>query len=295
MGTPEFAVAGLNKLLEHEHEIIAVVTAPDKPSGRGMHTTKSAVKVFAEKKQLRILQPEKLKSPEFIQQLQELNADLQVVVAFRMLPEIVWNMPKFGTINLHASLLPDYRGAAPINWVIINGEKETGVTSFFLKHEIDTGDMLLQQKIAIDEEETAGSLHDKLMTAGADLILKSVNAINDESFVLKPQGKSDKIAPKIFKSDCQIQWDKKAIEIHRLIKGLSPYPGAYTFLNEKQLKIFCSHFQVENHSLAPAISQTDEKTYLRFACKDGFIYADEIQIEGKKRMFINDFLKGYRK
>jgi methionyl-tRNA formyltransferase len=301
MGTPEFAVPSLNKLYEVGYDIVAVVTAPDKPAGRGMQLTQSAVKKFAVEKNLQVLQPEKLKDPSFIKKLQSLKADVQVVVAFRMLPGIVWNMPPLGTINLHASLLPQYRGAAPINWVIINGEKETGVTTFKLQHEIDTGNILLQQKIPIADDETAGSLHDKMMHTGAGLLLQTIQQIEQGTIKEIPQPSTFNLqpstlqtAPKIFNETCQINWNKTVDDIFNLIRGLSPYPTAFTFLNEKKLKIFSAEKEKSPELNEPGKIFTDHKTYLKFAAKDGFISLKEIQLEGKKRMGIEDFLRGWR-
>ena len=301
MGTPEFAVASLNKLHEADYNIVGVVTAPDKPAGRGMKLTESAVKIYAKEKNLKILQPEKLKDPAFIEELKSINADVQVVVAFRMLPEIVWNMPPMGTINLHGSLLPQYRGAAPINWAIINGEKETGVTTFKLKHEIDTGNILLQEKIEIKDDETAGSLHDKMKDIGAELLLQTVHEL--EKGNLKETAQNSPFtfhhsvlphAPKIFSETCEINWNKSVVEISNLIRGLSPYPAAFTFLNGKKLKIFSSEKEISSQINKPGKYFTDFKTFLNFSAKDGFISLKEIQLEGKKRMGIEDFLRGWR-
>ena len=308
MGTPEFAVPSLNKLYEAGYDIVAVVTAPDKPAGRGMQLTQSAVKKFAVEKNLQVLQPEKLKDPAFIKKLESLKADVQIVVAFRMLPEIVWNMPPLGTINLHASLLPQYRGAAPINWVIINGGRETGVTTFKLQQEIDTGNILLQQKIPIADNETAGSLHDKMMYTGADLLLQTIQQIEQgtikespqpSTFNLQPstfniQPSTLQTAPKIFNETCQINWSKTVDQIYNLIRGLSPYPTAFTFLNEKKLKIFFAEKEKSSEPNEPGKIFTDHKTFLKFAAGDGFISLKEIQVEGKKRMGIEDFLRGWR-
>ena len=314
LGTPEFAVASLDALVQAGYNIAGVVTAPDKPAGRGMKLQQSAVRKYGAEKGLTILQPEKLKSPEFQEQLRSLNAQLQVVVAFRMLPEVVWNMPPMGTINVHGSLLPQYRGAAPINWAIINGEKETGVTAFKLKHEIDTGDILLQEKISIGDDETAGELHDRMKEIGADLLVRTVKGLANGSLKETPQssivnrqssmGDSNlpftihhshlKHAPKIFTETCKIDWNKPVDGVYNLIRGLSPYPAAFTEFDEKNLKIF----RARKEKLEPSISvgkfETDGKTFLRFACHDGFIYASEVQLEGKKKMFIEDFLRGYR-
>jgi len=245
MGTPEFAVPSLSKLYDAGYDIAAVVTAPDKPAGRGMQLSESAVKKYALEKNLKILQPERLKDPHFIEELKSLKADVQIVVAFRMLPEIVWNMPPLGTINLHASLLPQYRGAAPINWAIINGEKQTGLTTFKLQHEIDTGNVLLQEKIDILDNETAGSLHDKMMEAGGELLLKTLRKLEEgkieevfQNEIKIGNENSLKQAPKIFTETCEINWNKSTGEIYNLIRGLSPYPAAFTFLEGKKLKIF---------------------------------------------------------
>lgn len=302
MGTPEFAVPSLNKLYEAGYDIVAVVTAPDKPAGRGMKLSESAVKKYALEKNLLILQPEKLKDPAFIEKLRSLNADVQVVVAFRMLPEIVWNMPPLGSINLHGSLLPQYRGAAPINWTIINGEKETGVTTFKLQQEIDTGNILLQQKIPITETETAGTLHDKMMETGADLLLQTIQQIENGSIKEVPQPSTInhkpsilQTAPKLFTETCQINWDQPTDQIDNFIRGLSPYPTAFTFLEGKKLKVFSSEKEKTGLQDEPGKILTDHKTFLKFATKDGFICLKEIQIEGKKRMGIEDFLRGWRK
>lgn len=299
MGTPEFAVASLDALVNAGFNIAAVVTAPDKPAGRGMQLQQSAVKKYAVEKELTVLQPEKLKDPLFIAALQELKADLQVVVAFRMLPEIVWNMPPMGTINLHGSLLPQYRGAAPINWAVINGEKETGVTTFKLKHEIDTGNILLQDRFSIGPDETAGEIHDRMKLIGADLLVKTVHGLQEGILKEKTQDEliSESVikhAPKIFTETCKINWNNTADDIHNLIRGLSPYPGALTTLDEKVLKIYSSK---KEHSIVQDTAgtiQTDGKNYLRFTCKDGYIYVLTMQLEGKKRMAVEDFLRGYR-
>ena len=300
MGTPQFAVPALNKLYEAGYDIAAVVTAPDKPAGRGMQLTQSAVKKYAVEKDLKILQPEKLKDAGFIEELKSLKADVQVVVAFRMLPEIVWNMPPLGTINLHASLLPQYRGAAPINWAIIKGEKHTGVTTFKLKHEIDTGNILLQKKIDLDENETAGSLHDKMMHIGADLLLQTIHQLSEGKFEeidqssASPSNEMLHQAPKIFTETCEIKWDKNVEEVYNLIRGLSPYPTAFTFLNGKKLKIFKAEKELNNKVPKPGEMVTDRKSFLKFSASDGFISLKEIQLEGKKKMPVEDFLRGWR-
>jgi methionyl-tRNA formyltransferase len=299
MGTPDFAVASLDALLQPGFDVVAVVTAPDKPAGRGQKLGESAVKRYAMEKGMKVLQPEKLKNPEFIEELRSLNADLQVVVAFRMLPEMVWSMPPKGTINLHGSLLPQYRGAAPINWAIINGETETGVTTFFLKHEIDTGDILFSEAVPIGEEETAGDIHDKLMQTGAQLLVKTVKAIEAGDYQEMPQpstadGAELKHAPKIFKEDCQVNWCQPAKKVHDHIRGLSPYPTAYTILQEKTLKIFRANYQVSQPGIQAGGFLSDGKTYLKFACTDGFVNLLEVQMEGKKRMGIEEFLRGVK-
>jgi methionyl-tRNA formyltransferase len=297
MGTPEFAVASLDALIMAGCDIVAVVTAPDKPTGRGQKLGESAVKQYAVENNLKVLQPEKLKSPVFIEELKALQADLQVVVAFRMLPEVVWNMPSRGTLNLHASLLPQYRGAAPINWSIINGEKESGVTTFFLKHEIDTGDILFTEKVTLTGHETAGELHDRLMTKGAGLIVKTVKGIESGRYNEHPQsqlmaGVELKHAPKIFKEDCLIDWNNPAVSVYNRIRGLSPHPTAYTTLNGKVLKIFRAEFEIVRTAMHPGEIATDQKSYLKIAAADGFISLTEVQLEGKKSMGIEEFLRG---
>jgi methionyl-tRNA formyltransferase len=296
MGTPDFAVASLDALVQANFDVVAVVTAPDKPAGRGQKLNESAVKKYAVEKEIPVLQPEKLKNPEFLEELRSYQADLQVVVAFRMLPVVVWSMPAKGTINLHGSLLPQSRGAAPINHVIINGEKESGVTTFFLKEEIDTGDIILSDSVAIADDETAGDLHDKLMVVGANLLVKTLHAIEAGNITEQPQPQSDdlKHAPKIFKEDCKIDWNNSAQTIHNLIRGLSPYPTAFTLLNEKNLKVFKAEIEDKEPGIAAGGFLTDGKTYLKFAAKDGFIKLLDIQYEGKKRMLIEDFLRGMR-
>lgn len=295
MGTPEFAVASLDALVKAGYPVAGVITAPDKPAGRGMKMTTSAVKNFALQHSLTILQPDKLKNPGFLEQLKELNADVQVVVAFRMLPEVVWNMPPMGTINVHASLLPGYRGAAPINWAIINGEKETGVTTFKLTHEIDTGNILLREKVAIHDNDDAGTLHDKLKQTGAALIVKTIDGIADGSIKELPQnGEIATHAPKLTTETARINWSGKVRDIHNLIRGLSPYPGAFTMLRDNVFKIYRSAFKNETVKTAPGEHETDGKTYLRFAAADGYIYAEDVQFQGKKRMPVADFLRGFR-
>ncbi len=301
MGTPDFAVASLDALLQAGCTIVGVVTAPDKPAGRGMKLTESAIKKYAVEKGLNILQPEKLKDSFFIETLRSLQADLQVVVAFRMLPEIVWNMPRMGTINLHGSLLPQYRGAAPIHWAVINGEKETGVTTFRLKHEIDTGGILLQKSFSIGEEETTGEVHDRMKMIGAELLVETVKGLaegslkeKDQAAIIQQQSLSLYHAPKIFTETCQVNWHNNATEIHNLIRGLSPFPGALASLDGKVLKIYRSSREITGQHPTPGTVITDGKTFLKFACADGYISVLDIQLEGKKRMAIEDFLRGYR-
>jgi methionyl-tRNA formyltransferase len=300
MGTPEFAVASLNALVQAGCHIVGVITAPDKPAGRGMQLQQSAVKKYALEKGLYILQPEKLKNPEFLEELKALQAHLQIVVAFRMLPEAVWNMPPMGTVNVHGSLLPQYRGAAPINWAIINGEKETGVTTFKLKHEIDTGDILLQERIPFGEDTTAEELHDEMKQVGAELLLKTVQGLAEGKLKEVPQlqlsnGPSEiRHAPKIFTETCHINWNTSVNEVFNLIRGLSPYPAAFTQLQEKKLKIYSGIKLHQMPTISPGEWESDKATYLRFACKDGYIQITDLQLEGKKRMSVQDFLRGYR-
>jgi methionyl-tRNA formyltransferase len=301
MGSPDFAVASLDALIKSGFNVVAVITAPDKPAGRGMHTNATAVKKYAIQKDLSILQPPKLKDPEFLAALRAINADLQVVVAFRMLPELVWNLPPLGTINLHASLLPQYRGAAPINWAIINGEKETGLTTFKLRQEIDTGNILLQEKVSIGAEETAGQLYDRMKEIGAGLLVRTVSALFKGELKETPQRELPsssvselKSAPKINTGTAAINWALPGHSIHNLIRGLSPYPGAFTTLNEKIFKILNSSFEPGNANAIPGTFQTDGKKVFRFACADGYISCLEVQLEGKKKMSIEEFLRGQR-
>ena len=298
MGTPAFAVASLSALLAAKMNVVAVVTAPDKPGGRGMQLQQSAVKQFALENNLPVLQPEKLKSPEFFEALKNLNPDLQVVVAFRMLPEIIWSFPPMGTLNVHGSLLPQYRGAAPINWAIINGEKQTGVTTFQLQHAIDTGNILLQAPIDISENMTAGELHDTMKEVGAALLVKTIEGLNNNSIQAKAQLEISielKHAPKIFTKDCEINWENPATSIHNLIRGLAPFPGAITKIDGKMVKLFTTHIIDTPAAEKPGTFLTDGKTFAKIACKGGYIGIDDIQWEGKKRMPITDFLRGYRK
>lgn len=292
MGTPEFAVPSLEILLPHQW-VAAVVTAPDKPQGRGLQTAESPVKICAVKNNIPVLQPTHLKSPEFIETLASYGADLQVVVAFRMLPEIVWNMPRLGTFNLHASLLPNYRGAAPINWAIMNGEKETGVTTFLLQKDIDTGNILFQEKENITADDTAGTLYERLMYKGAHLVLKTVQAIDSNSYTAMPQPMGEyKTAPKIFKETCQIDWTKSSAEIRNFVRGLSPYPCAWTTLQGEMFKVFsCEIADYKNRSQAIA---SDNKNYLYLKTSDGWISITECQLQGKRKMTIQEFLRGHK-
>ncbi len=300
MGTPDFAVESLKLLVQNNYNIVGVITAPDKPAGRGQKTMQSAVKKYAVANNLNVLQPNNLKSEDFIAELKALNANLQVVVAFRMLPEVVWNMPDLGTFNLHASLLPQYRGAAPINWAIINGEKETGVTTFFLQHKIDTGDVIAQEKVSIEENETAGELHDKLIKIGASLVLKTVQDIEKNNVSTIPQNENQELkeAFKIFKPFCKIDWSKSIHEIHNHIRGLSPYPTAWIeFKNiETEEIISCKVFKAEkelmnhNHNLGEIVQ---DKNSLKIAVQGGYINIHELQLSGKKRMNISALLNGF--
>ena len=305
MGTPDFAVASLKALVERGYNIVGVVTAPDRPAGRGKLLSESAVKQYAVKNNLPILQPEKFKNQEFIDELKNLHADLQVVVAFRMLPEIVWAMPRLGTFNLHGSLLPQYRGAAPLNRAIINGETKTGVTTFLLDHEIDTGKILLKKEIEISENDTVGDIHDRLMEIGSSLVIETVDAIAEGN--IQPVSQSEllagseiKHAPKIFKEDCKINWSKSAESIRNLIRGLSPYPAAWTVIvnsktgEEIQTKIF---FALKDHSIknsTPGSIESDGKTFLNVACGDIRLQITDLQIAGKKRMKTEEFLRGFQ-
>jgi methionyl-tRNA formyltransferase len=298
MGTPDFAVTSLDALVKAGCNIVGVITAPDKPGGRGMQLQQSAVKKYAVESNLNFLQPEKLKNPEFLEHLKSLNADLQIVVAFRMLPEVVWSMPPLGTINLHGSLLPQYRGAAPINWAVINGEKQTGVTTFKLQHQIDTGDILLQQSFAIGENDTAGDVHDTMKEIGAAVLVKTVAGLATGNLKETPQFEIENLkseirhAPKIFTETCTIDFTKTVEEVYNLIRGLSPFPGAFTKLNGKMLKIYKA---IRLDGLQPSDTyETDGKTFLKFACANGYIDVKELQLEGKKKMTVKEFLRGYK-
>lgn len=297
-GTPDFAVASLKALVEAGANVVAVVTAPDKPAGRGMKLKYSAVKEYALEQNLPVLQPTNMKSESFITELRELKADLQVVVAFRMMPEVVWDMPPMGTINVHGSLLPQYRGAAPINWAIMNGERETGVTTFKLKHEIDTGDILLQKKVTIEPEDNIGTLYEKLMNEGATLLVKTVKGLAEGTLQEKSQDSIPvaelKHAPKIFKEHMEINWNSPVARIQDQVRGLSPYPAAFTSLQDKKLKVYKSHIEEATTNKEVGAYDTDGKSWLRFAAIDGWLYVDELQLEGKKRMDVQSFLAGFR-
>lgn len=297
MGTPEFAVPSLKILVENKFNVVAVITAPDKPQGRGQKLTASPIKEAALKHHIPVLQPTNLKSPEFIEELKNYHANLQVVVAFRMLPEVVWAMPEFGTFNLHASLLPQYRGAAPINWAIINGEKETGATTFFLKQEIDTGSIIFQEKESIHETDNVGTLYERLMHKGAGLVLKTVKAIELGNYPSVPQDMSVQIkhAPKIFKETCEINWNQPSKKIVDFIRGLSPYPAAWTVLNGKIFKIYLAQQStVDSRQLTVdrGSLRTDNKTHLDIKTSDGWVAVLELQPEGKKRMTLSEFFRG---
>lgn len=304
MGTPDFAVATLGALLMNGFNVVGVVTVPDKPAGRGRKLSKSAVKEFAEFSSLPIFQPADLKSDDFISELKKLNADLFIVVAFRMLPKVVWKIPSIGTINLHASLLPNYRGAAPINHAIINGETVTGVTTFFIDEKIDTGNILLREEVRIFPFENAGDLHDRLMKHGARLVIKTIAEIADNSFKPTPQsgllinGESIKQAPKIHPDDCIIDWNNDTVKVHNFIRGLAPYPGARSFfknnLSTHSFKLLESQTEIEKHNLMPGEIVSDGKHFIRIACKDGFISIVSLQLEGKNRMNTIEFLRGFR-
>jgi len=306
MGTPDFAVESLKALVENGYHVVGVITAPDKPAGRGRQLSESAVKQYAIQQNLKVLQPEKLKNPEFISELESLKADLQIVVAFRMLPEVVWNMPPLGTFNLHGSLLPQYRGAAPLNWAVINGETETGVTTFLLSHEIDTGKIIFKEKIAIQENDTVGDIHDQLMVIGAKLVVKTVDALAegkvqaiDQDELIENQA-NIKHAPKIFKDDCRIDWTKDSESVRNLIRGLSPYPTAWTEFEHPDkgeiltAKIFAAIRDNSSLPAAPGTLQTDGRKFIRIACPDGWLSVTDIQLSGKKRMKTDELLRGFQ-
>ncbi|MCQ2959308.1 MAG: methionyl-tRNA formyltransferase [Bacteroidales bacterium] len=302
MGNPDFAVRPLQIMLENNYNIVAVVTGQDKPAGRGKKINESAVKIYAKEQNLPILQPESLKDEAFIAQLKELNIDLIVVVAFKMLPKVVWQIPSIGTINIHASLLPQYRGAAPINWAIINGEKKTGVTSFLINEVIDTGNILLQKEVEITDEETVGTLHDKLQESGSQLLIETLHLLEsgkqqgiNQSTLFSNESEL-KPAPKIFKETCRINWEKDTISINNQIRGFSPYPGAWTTVtkggNQLVFKIFSAKVLLEKHTLKPG-QIVEKNSSIAISTKDGFLEPIEIQLEGKKRMNINEFLRGF--
>lgn len=294
MGTPEFAVPSLEILLENKVNVVAVITAPDKPQGRGQKIVYSPVKESALKYNVPVLQPTNLKAPEFLEELKTYQANLQIVVAFRMLPELVWSMPSLGTFNLHASLLPQYRGAAPINWAMINGEKETGATTFFLKHEIDTGSIIFQEKETILDSDDVGSLYERLMNKGAQLVLKTVRAIESGSYPSVPQSPSEAVkhAPKIFKETCEINWNQSAEQVRNFVRGLSPYPAAWCTLANKVYKIFKVSVKEGHENTLAGEYTTDNKNYLHIKTMDGWISIEELQPEGKRRMTIQDFFRG---
>lgn len=305
MGTPEFAVESLKRLVEGGYNIVGVITMPDKPMGRhGSVLQPSPVKQYAVSQGLKVLQPEKLKDEQFLAELRELKADLQIVVAFRMLPEVVWNMPPMGTFNLHASLLPQYRGAAPINWAVINGDTETGITTFFLKHEIDTGEIIDQVRVPIADTDNVEIVYNRLMMLGGNLVLKTVDAILDGNVKTTPQEELAQIeelrpAPKIFKETCRIDWTQGVKKVYDFVRGLSPYPAAWTELHQGEqapvmLKIFETEKQYCSHNYQPGSIDTDKKTYFRIATTDGYLNIRSLQLAGKKRMEVTDFLRGYR-
>ena len=302
MGTPEFAVPSLRALVEGGYNVVAVVTMPDKPAGRGLKLQESDVKRAAMEMGIeRILQPEKLRDEAFVEAMRELQPDLGIVIAFRMLPEVIWSMPRFGTFNLHASLLPEYRGAAPINWAIINGDAQTGVTTFLLNHEIDKGAIIGRRTTAIGEEECVGELYDRLMMMGTELVVESVERIAAGDIALEEQPQSDenlRPAPKIFKDMCQIDWSKCGREIVNFVRGLSPYPAAWTTLKRGEqsisVKVYKACFEEERHSAAVGTIFTDHKTYIKVACGDGLVSLEELQLAGKKRMGVRDLLLGLR-
>lgn len=298
MGTPEFAAVCLENLIQSKHEVVAVVSVPDKPAGRGQKLRASAVAQLAQENNIPLLQPEKLKDAVFLEQLKEFNADAFVVVAFRMLPKEVWQIPPKGTFNLHASILPQYRGAAPINWAVINGETESGVTTFLIDEAIDTGNILLVEKVAITPEDNAGTLHDKLLTVGKDLIVETLDGLADGSIQAKPQDSTEvlKAAPKIFKEDCQIDWTEDIEQIHNKIRGLSPYPAAWSYIQKeedlKTFKIFKGHFEKTQNDVALVHSISFENNQMLIHLADGNYCVEDLQPEGKKRMSVKDFING---
>lgn len=299
MGTPDFAVATLDRIVQSDYEVVGVITAPDKPAGRGRKISESAVKKYALTHNIPVLQPVKLRDPEFLSSLTALGANLFIVVAFRMLPEIIWKLPAYGTINLHASLLPDYRGAAPINWAVINGERETGVTTFYINEKIDTGEIILQSRTSIGENETAGELHNRLMELGADLIMKTIELIGSGEVTtrVQPLKEGYKTAPKIYKENCRIDWDGGGQQIFNHIRGLSPYPGAWTRLHNgdqiAQVKVFLAEYRSGDHMDAVGKIHADKK-HIKVAVKDGYIYLEKIQVAGKRRMTASELLNGLK-
>lgn len=302
MGTPEFAIPSLHQLVQSEEEVVGVVTATDKPSGRGKKIHPSPIKQYAKSQNLYLLQPDNLKEDIFLGELKKLEADLFIVVAFRMLPGVVWSIPPLGTINLHASLLPQYRGAAPINWAIINGEHKTGLTTFFIEKDIDTGKIIMQKEVTIKETDTAGDLHDRLMQLGGNLIIKTVNGVKNET--IKPIDQKEvlidisalKSAPKLHRESCKINWNASGREIYNFIRGLSPYPGAWNKLKWEDkmsvIKIYSANYEPANHGLTTGTLQTDNSSYIKIAAPDGYISLNTLQLEGKKRMTVKDFLNG---
>lgn len=303
MGTPDFAVASLDALIKNGYNVVGVVTAPDKPAGRGQKLQQSAVKIYATEHQLPVLQPEKLKDETFLSELKSLNPDLQIIVAFRMLPEAVWKLPVMGTFNLHGSLLPRYRGAAPLNWAIMNGDSESGVTTFLLKQEIDTGNILFWEKVAVAPDQTVGELHDQLMVIGAGLVLKTADALAEGKVVPVSQENleidvSRLHAPKIFKEDCRVDWNLESGIIHNKIRGLSPYPTAWTELSAPSkdnisLKIFRTKSEYCQHRNEPGTILSDQKKWMKIACSNGYLWVNDLQLAGKKRMGIEEFLRGF--
>ena len=304
MGTPDFAVEALRQLVEGGYNVVGVITMPDKPAGRGHKIQYSPVKQYALERNLPLLQPEKLKDEAFVEALREWKADLQIVVAFRMLPEVVWNMPRLGTFNLHASLLPQYRGAAPINWAVINGDTETGITTFFLKHEIDTGEVIQQVRVPIADTDNVEVVHDKLMMLGGELVLETVDAILNGTVKSIPQEEMAVVgelrpAPKIFKETCRIDWNQPVKNIYDFVRGLSPYPAAWTELISEDgkrlaLKIYQAEKRPAEHNFPVGSIHTDHKSYIDVAVKDGFLRLRSLQLAGKKRMNITDFLNGFK-
>lgn len=295
MGTPDFAVPSLRILVQNGYKVVGVVTATDKYGGRGKkQLLESPVKKYAVEQGIPVLQPKNLKSPEFQEELRGLNANLQVVVAFRMLPEAVWDLPEYGTFNLHGSLLPRYRGAAPINWAVINGDAETGVTTFFIRHKIDTGDVLFQEKMPIGPNETAGAVHDRMMLLGAETVLKTVKAIESGDYQLQKQ--DDALAtkaPKLFRETCEIDFAQPIEKVHNFVRGLSPYPAAWTTLEGKQLKILRAHYEKADLDATPGTFRSDNKSWIKIAAPDGWLVVEELQMQGRKRMKANDFLNGF--